>query len=219
MKGAELDSGEIQIMEMARRVLPLLAIGFLVGAFGIVLGGCFARPLASPPPDPDPMDREEYTIGVTDVLHISVWKNAELSVQAPVRPDGKISVPLLDDVQAEGLTPEELKEVITRELGEFVVAPDVTVLVMQMNSRFVSVIGEIARTVRVPLTRDMRVLEAITVAGGFSTFADRGDVRIVRRSATGEEIEYRFDYDDYIRGHAPGTNIVLRHGDMIIVPD
>jgi polysaccharide export outer membrane protein len=81
------------------------------------------------------------------------------------------------------------------------------------------VIGEIARTVRVPLTRDMRVLEAITVAGGFSTFADRGDVRIVRRSATGEEIEYRFDYDDYIRGHAPGTNIVLRHGDMIIVPD
>jgi polysaccharide export outer membrane protein len=212
VKGAEFVEGEIQIMEMARRALLLLA-------FGLLLSGCVARQLAPPPPDPDPMDREEYTIGVTDVLQISVWKNPELSIQAPVRPDGKISVPLLDDVQAEALTPEELKEVITRELGEFVVAPDVTVLVLQMNSRFVSVIGEIVRTVRVPLTRDMRVLEAITVAGGFSTFADRGDVRIVRRSPTGEEIEYRFDYDDYIRGHAPGTNIVLRHGDMIIVPD
>jgi polysaccharide export outer membrane protein len=212
VRGAELDRGEIRIMETARRALLLLAIGLLIPA-------CVARPLAPPPPDPDPMDREEYTIGVTDVLHISVWKNAELSTQAPVRPDGKISVPLLDDVQAEGLTPEELKEVITRELGEFVVAPDVTVVVLQMNSRFVSVIGEVARVVRVPLTRDMRVLEAITIAGGFGTFADRNDIRIVRRAPSGEEIEYRFDYDDYIRGHAPGTNIVLRHGDMIIVPD
>jgi len=199
-------------MEFARRALLLLAVGILLPA-------CVARPLAPPPPDPDPMDREEYTIGVTDVLQISVWKNPELSIQAPVRPDGKISVPLLDDVQAEGLTPEELKEVITRELGEYVVAPDVTVLVVQMNSRFVSVIGEVARTIRVPLTRDMRVLEAITVAGGFSTFADRSDVRIVRRLPNGEEFEYRFDYDDYIRGRAPGTNIVLKHGDMIIVPD
>jgi protein involved in polysaccharide export with SLBB domain len=72
---------------------------------------------------------------------------------------------------------------------------------------------------RVQLTRDMRVLEAITLSGGFNTFADKNDVRIVRRAPTGEEIEYRFAYDDYIRGRAPGTNIILRHGDMIIVPD
>ena len=181
--------------------------------------GCGARSLAPPPPDPNPMDREDYVIGVTDVIQISVWKNPELSVQVPVRPDGKISVPLLDDVQSEGLTPEELKEVITRELGEYVTAPDVTVVIIQMNSRFVSVIGGVGRTIRVPLTRDMRVLEAITMAGGFTTFADKGDVRVVRRTLEGAELEYRFDYDEYIKGRAPGTNIVLRNGDMIIVPD
>ena len=165
------------------------------------------------------MDRQTYTIGVTDVLKISVWKNPELSVDVPVRADGMISVPLIDDVQAEGLAPQELKEVITRELSEFITAPDVTIIVLQMNSRFVSVIGEVAQEVRVPLTRDLRVLEAIAIAGGFSTFADRSDVRIVRRNIDGSESEYRFDYSAYIRGRAPRTNIVLQAGDTIIVPD
>ena len=196
--------------------------GRALGVLSLVvmgLTGCGTRSLTPPPPDPNPMAREDYVIGVTDVVQISVWKNPELTVQIPVRPDGKISVPLLDDVQAEGLTPEELKEVITRELGEYVVAPDVTVVVLQMNSRFVSVMGGVARTLRVPLTRDMRVLEAITLAGGFTTFADKGDVRVVRRTPDGSEVEYRFDYDEYVKGRAPGTNIVLRNGDMIIVPD
>ena len=100
-----------------------------------------------------------------------------------------------------------------------VLSPDVTVLVVQMNSRFVSVMGGVARTTRVALTRDMRVLEAITLAGGFTTFADKGDVRIVRLTPQGSEVEYRFDYDEYIKGRAPGTNMVLQNGDMIIVPD
>jgi len=166
------------------------------------------------------MDREPYTIGVTDVLRISVWKNPELTVDAvPVRPDGMISVPLINDVQAEGLTPEELKEVIARELTEYVSAPDVTLIVLQMNSRFVSVVGEVGQDTRVPLTRDLRVLEAIASAAGFGPFADKSDVRIVRRNADGTEAEYRFDYSAYIRGRAPGTNIVLQHGDTIIVPD
>lgn len=165
------------------------------------------------------MERDRYTIGVTDVLRIAVWKNPELTVDVPVRPDGMVSVPLIDDVQAEGLTPQELKDVITRELQEYVTAPDVTVIVIQMNSRFVSVMGEVVQDMRVQLTRDLRVTEAITAAGGFGTFADRSDVRIVRRNEDGSESEYRFDYPAYVRGRAPGTNIVLRHGDTIIVPD
>jgi polysaccharide export outer membrane protein len=166
------------------------------------------------------MDRAPYTIGVTDVLKITVWKNPELSVEAvPVRADGMISVPLINDVQAEGLTPEELKDVITRELSEYITEPSVTVVVIQMNSRFVSVIGEVAQDTRVQLTRDLRVLEAIAQAGGFGPFADKSNVRIVRRNADGTESEYRFDYDAYIRGRAPGTNIVLQHGDTIVVPD
>jgi len=166
------------------------------------------------------MDRAPYTIGVTDVLKINVWKNPELTVDAvPVRSDGMISVPLINDVQAEGLTPEELKDVIARELTEYIAAPQVTVVVIQMNSRFVSVIGQVAQATRVPITRDLRVLEAIAQAGGFGPFADKSDVRIVRRNADGTESEFRFDYGAYIRGRAPGTNIVLQHGDTIIVPD
>jgi polysaccharide export outer membrane protein len=93
------------------------------------------------------------------------------------------------------------------------------VLVRQMNSRFVSVLGEVRQPQRVQLTRDLRVLEAIAMVGGFSTFADKGDVRIVRREPGGGEVEYRFDYDAYVRGVAPDTNIVLQPGDTIIVPD
>jgi polysaccharide export outer membrane protein len=166
------------------------------------------------------MDRAPYTIGVTDVLKITVWKNPELSIEAvPVRSDGMISVPLINDVQAEGLTPEELKDVIARELAEYVAEPNVTVAVIDIRSRFVSVIGEVGQDTRVPLTRDLRVLEAIASAGGFGPFADRSDVRIVRRNEDGTESEYRFDYGAYIRGRAPGTNIVLQHGDTIVVPD
>lgn len=170
------------------------------------------------PPDPDPNDREPYTIGVTDVLRISVWKNPELEVVVPVRPDGKISFPLLDDVHAEGLEVVELKDVLARELVEFIVAPDVTVIVVEMNSQFVSVLGGVARNGRVPITRDLRVVEAIALTGGFTTFANKRKIRIVRRGKNGDELEYRFDYDAYIKGRAPGTNIVLKNGDTIIVP-
>jgi len=185
----------------------------------MLLAGCAARPLSPPPPDPNPMDREDYVIGVTDVLQISVWKNPELTVSVPVRPDGKISYPLLDDVQAEGLKAMELKEILARELAEYITAPDVTVIVIEMNSQFVSLIGSVAANARIPLTRDLRVLEAIAMAGGFKTFADKDNIRIVRRGEGGDEVEYRFDYDAYIKGKAPGTNIVLRNGDTIIVPE
>jgi len=181
--------------------------------------GCQTRAISPPPPDPDPMDRSGYVVGVEDVLQISVWKNEELSVVVPVRPDGKISVPLVDDVQAEGLTAMEIKEVLTRELSEFITAPDVTVVVLEMKSRYVNVIGAVPKSGQIPLVKDLRVLEAIAMMGGFALFADSGNVRIVRRQPDGSEVEYRFDYDAYIKGRAPGTNIVLRSGDTIIVPE
>ena len=189
-----------------------------IAALAAVSVACASRPVSPPPPDPSPEERE-YRIGATDILRITVWRNEELSIDIPVRNDGMISVPLLDDVRAEGLTPLELKEVLTREFSEYITAPDVTVMVIQMNSRFVSVIGAVPNESRVPLTRDLRVLEAIATVGGFDTFAQKDDVRIVRRNADGSESEFRFDYDAYIKGKAPGTNIVLRHGDTIIVPE
>jgi polysaccharide export outer membrane protein len=165
------------------------------------------------------MERSGYVVGVQDVLQISVWKNEELSVVVPVRSDGKISVPLVDDVQAEGLQAMEIKEVLTRELSEFITAPDVTVVVLEMNSRHVTVIGAVPRSGQIPLVKDLRVLEAIATMGGFALFANTGDVRIVRRQPDGSEVEFRFDYAAYIKGRAPGTNIVLRSGDTIIVPE
>lgn len=188
-------------------------------ALAMLALGCAGRNLSPPPPDPDPLDRESYQIGVTDRLRINVWRNPELAVDVPVRPDGKISVPLLDDVHAEGLTPTELKEVLTREFSEYISGPNVTVIVLEMNSRFVSVLGGVNKEGRIPLTRDLRVLEAIAHSGGFTTFADKGNIRIVRRQDDGGELEYRFDYDAYRKGKAPGTNIVLLSGDTIIVPD
>jgi polysaccharide export outer membrane protein len=197
----------------------VMALRLITLSLLIIATGCASRGLSPPPADPNPMDRDPYRIGVTDVLRISVWRNLELSVDVPVRPDGKISVPLLDDVHAEGLEPTELKEVLTREMAEFVQAPNVTVIVLAMNSRYVSILGEVGSQARVPLTRNMRVLEAIAAVGGFQAFADKGDIRIVRRQEDGSELEYRFDYDAYIKGRAPGTNIVLINGDTIIVPD
>ena len=200
--------------------LLVRSVGCLLACVaGAALLACAGRSLSPPPTDPKPMDRPPYRIGVTDVLQIVVWKNEDISVQVPVRPDGKISVPLLDDVQAEGLTPVELKEVLTRELAEYVTAPDVGVIVLQMNSQFVSVVGEVGRNAQIPLTKDLRVLEAIAAVGGFSTFADKSDIRIVRRRADGSEAEFAFDYEAYIKGNAPGTNIVLQDGDTIIVHD
>ncbi|MDH3213354.1 MAG: polysaccharide export protein [Myxococcales bacterium] len=192
----------------------------LAVVLGACVAGCAARDLSPPPPPLAPLEHEPYVIGVRDGLRVSVWKNPELSVDVIVRMDGKISVPLADDVQAEGLTPMELKEVLTREFSEYVAAPDVTVIVVRMDSQFVSLLGDgFRRNAQVPLTRDLTVLEAIAMAGGFAPFADRGNIRIVRRQPDGNEVEYRFDYGAYIKGKAPGTNIVLQNGDTIIVSD
>jgi polysaccharide export outer membrane protein len=189
-------------------------------ALALLLAACAGRGLSPPPPDPSPLEHHPYVIGVRDYLRVHVWRNPELSMDVVVRMDGQISLPLLDDVQAEGLTPMELKEVLAREFSEFVTEPDVTVIVVRMDSQFVSIMGEgIRRNMRLPLTRDLRVLEAIAMAGGFTTFANKGDIRIIRRQEDDTEEEYRFDYDAYIKGRAPGTNIILRNGDIIVVPD
>lgn len=187
------------------------------GVLAIVALACAsdAPPLPEQPAAPD---KAAYVIGAGDVLRISVWKNPELGVQAPVRPDGKISVPLVDDLHAEGLTALELKQVITRELEEYISNPDVTVVVNETRSKRAYVIGAVGRSGPVPLSTDMRVLDAISMMGGFTPFADKSEIKIIRHTENGEE-EYAFDYDAYVSGEAPGTNLRLRPGDTIVVPD
>ena len=181
---------------------------------------CSSKPPPAPAPaESVPGERAPYVIGVTDLLSITVWRNTELSVNVPVRSDGMISVPLVDDVQAEGLTPEELKEVLTEALSEYISAPDVTVVVLEMNSNVVSVIGGgTQRSGVLPLRRETRVLEAISAMGGFTIWAKRNKVKILRPAPEGM-IEYRFNYGAFLKGKAPDSNIVLKAGDTIVVPD
>lgn len=197
---------------------PMAALGFVMLALGMLVGGCAGRG-AAPPPEDEPGEREEYVIGIPDVLKIVVWRNPELSVEVPVRRDGKISVPLVDDVQAEGLTPEELKEVLTEALAEFVTAPDVTVVVQETNSHTVTVVGGVARSGQIALTRQMRVVEAIATMGGFSAFAKKDRIKIIRKQDDGRSNEFVFNYGAYSSGKSPESNILLRPGDTIIVPE
>jgi polysaccharide export outer membrane protein len=109
--------------------------------------------------------------------------------------------------------------VLTDALNEYVTAPDVTVIVARMDSQRVSVVGEVTRPGPVPISVDTRVLDAISTAGGFTQFADRNDVRILRRNGDGTVTTYGFDYDDFVTGDAPGTNFLVQAGDTIVVPD
>jgi polysaccharide export outer membrane protein len=162
---------------------------------------------------------EEYVIGSNDVLLINVWREPELSLNGvEVRLDGKISVPLIDDVQAAGLTPLQLKGVITDRLKEYVTAPQVTVVVSRVGSKSISIMGEVAREGMIPLQPKMRVLDAIAIAGGFSAFAGRSRIKVIRSSGQ-NPTEYSFDYDDFIDGADLAQNILLLPGDQIIVPE
>ncbi len=197
------------VRNLSRQVAMMVMIVFVVGCAGAG---------APPPPEPEAGEREAYVIGIPDLLRIVVWQNPELSIEVPVRRDGKISVPLVDDVQAEGLSPEELKEVLTEALAEFVTAPEVTVIVQQINSHVVTVVGGVARSGQIPLVRQMRVLEAIATMGGFSVWAKKNQVKIIRQNGN-ETIEYVFNYGAFSSGKAPASNLLLQPGDTVVVPE
>ncbi len=202
----------------APRALPIaLAIAILTGG-----AGCASYP----PPPPDEVnigafspESPDYEIGPADVLRVQVWRSPELSADVPVRPDGRISLPLLDDVHVAGLTTGELRERLAEEFSEFVSAPDVSVMVSQVNSKRVHVVGEVSRPGALPLVTELRVLDAISLVGGFSPFANKRKIRILRPAEGGAVEEYRFNYSSFLRGNDPETNLILRPGDTILVQD
>jgi polysaccharide export outer membrane protein len=202
------------------RCAPAALLGIACGLTAGMMAGCARTPLPAPPPAEQASAlREDYRIGPADVLGIRVWRNPELSIDVPVRPDGRISVPLLGDIEAAGRTTAELRDVIAEQLTEYVAAPDVTVIVVAINSKQVYLVGEVLRPAALGLTVDMRVLDAIAAVGGFSPFANKRNVRILRRQPDGSVVEYRFNYNAFLRGSEPGSNIQLLPGDTIVVPD
>jgi polysaccharide export outer membrane protein len=159
----------------------------------------------------------DYRIGAQDVLTISVWKEPEITRTVPVRPDGKISLPLLNDVQAAGLTPMELAANITSGLKKFIADPQVTVIVTEINSRHFYVLGEVGRPGAYPLLPGMTVLQALSGAGGFSQWANLNEIYVLRDEG-GKQVRYPFKYKDVLRGKRTEQNIELKPGDTIVVP-
>ena|ERR1700752_556855 len=158
----------------------------------------------------------DYVIGADDTLHISVWKEPDLTETLPVRPDGKISMPLLNDITAAGLTPLQLRDTITDRLKKYVSDPRVTVVVTGMNSRRVFVTGEVTHTGPMTLLPHMTMLQALAQAG-FTQFANPKATYLLRNE-NGKQQKLPFNYKEVVKGNHPEQNIELKPGDTIVVP-
>lgn len=170
-------------------------------------------------PDGNGKDRDpNFIIGNDDVLSISVWKEPELTKSVPVRSDGKISLPLVGEMEAAGHTPSQLEHEITEKLKSFITTPEVTVIVEKVNSRKFNVLGEVNKPGSYPLTANMTVMDAIAAAGGFRDFAKKSAVNVLRKGPDGHESNLKFNYKEFIKGKNSAQNIKLEPNDSIIVP-
>lgn len=159
------------------------------------------------------VDPRTYVIGAEDVLAIKVWREPDFSSNYSVRPDGKITIPLVGDLQAAGLTPQRLSDQLEQALSEYINKPDVTVTIQQVNSKKFFLTGEIYRPGEYPLVTPTRIFDALSNAGGFRDFANKKKIILIR----GNE-RYRFNYQDVLKGRNLGQNIFLENGDTVVVP-
>jgi polysaccharide export outer membrane protein len=182
-------------------------------------GGCLQQDLqyrgtAAPP--------TEFLIGPEDVLIVTVWRNQELSKEVIVRPDGKISLPLLGDIMAAGLTAQALSKHVADGLAEFMSSPTVTVQVKEINSYHVFAVGEVGRPGKIVLKSFTSVIQAISYAGGFTLFASRNNVHVLRNVKNGQgetkQVMIPVPYQDIVQGKNLEANIILKAGDVIVVP-
>jgi polysaccharide export outer membrane protein len=158
-----------------------------------------------------------YLIGADDVLSIVFWRDKEMSAEAVVRPDGRISLPLLNDVQAAGLTPEQLRAQLEQAASKFISEPNATVVVKTINSRKVYITGNVLKPGTYPLTGEMSVLQIIAVAGGLQEYADSKKI-VVMRKEEGRDRFFSFNYKDVVRQKNLQQNISLKSGDTVVVP-
>ncbi len=158
-----------------------------------------------------------YTIGEQDVLDIDVWREKELTLQVVVRPDGKITVPLVNEVYVVGVTPLKLQDILTEKLQPFLTAPQVTVSVREINSRKVYLIGQVAHIGVFHINSTTTVSQIIIEAGGLKDFAKRKKIYVLR-NVNGKELKLPFNYDAVLKGQANAQDVVLKPGDKIVVP-
>lgn len=159
----------------------------------------------------------EYSVGESDILQVSVWKEPELTERVIVRPDGKIALPLVNEMRVSGMTPFQIQQLLTDKLKAYLVAPQVTVTVAEIHSKTVYVTGEVSRAGEYPLLSPMTVLQLIARAGGLTPYANRKAI-FVLRDVDGHQVRYSFDYSNVIRGKNADQNIELRTGDTVVIP-
>ena len=185
-----------------------------------------ATPLGQKPPSVAPAPVQPaagipqppgYVIGPDDVLQVLYWREKELSAEVTVRPDGMITLPLLNDVHALGLTPEQLRDRVSEAAARFIEDPSVNVVVKQINSRKVFITGQVAKPGAYPLTAPTTVLQLIAMAGGLSEFADQNGITIMR-TENGKPLSLPFKYKDVVKRRNLRQNIELKPGDTVIVP-
>jgi polysaccharide export outer membrane protein len=161
--------------------------------------------------------RAEYRIGPEDTLQIAVWKNDAMSRTVPVRPDGMISLPLLNDIRAAGLTPMELRDLLVTKLSEYMPTPEVAVIVAEVRSFKVSVLGEVQKPARYDLKSSTTVLDALALAGGLNEYAARHRIVVLRPDGNAMK-RIPFHYDKVISSGGEAANFYLRPGDIVLVP-
>lgn len=195
----------------------LLTIALTLAGWVTAAGPAFSQDKAVPGSSARPQSAE-YRIGGGDVLEIATWKEAELTRRdVLVRVDGKISFPLLGDIAAAGMTPVELTETIQKGLTKYVTAPVVTVTVTNPGSQRVYVLGEVVRTGEYPLTKNLTVLQAFALAGGFTQWAAKDEIILLRKDGPKEKI-FKINYKDIVKGRDVENNLTLQANDTIVVP-
>jgi polysaccharide biosynthesis/export protein len=214
---------------VSRRILTC-PLGRLVGVLAVCLAIAFpaagqsestpsAEERAAMAKDAVPTPRD-YRIGPDDVLSVVFWREEAMSAEVVVRPDGKISLPLIKDVDAAGHTPEELTAEIAEAATKFIARPNVTVIVKAINSRKIFVMGQVAKPGSFPLTGDITVLQALAQAGDVLEYAKKTRIVVVRKvdGPGGKEERFTFNYKDVVQGKHTEQNILLKPGDTVIVP-
>jgi polysaccharide export outer membrane protein len=201
-----------------------LALAVVMAAGSIRLGA--QAPVNAPapaatqatPPSGGVLPPADYVIGPDDALSIIYWDHKEMSADVVVRPDGKITLPLVNDMQAVGLTPDQLRQKITEAGAKFVESPVVTVIVKEIKSRQVSITGEVGKSGWYPINGPMTVIQLIALAGGLQEFADSKNISILR-TEKGQPVSYRFNYDEVVKKRRNlKQNIELKPGDQVVVP-
>lgn len=159
----------------------------------------------------------DYVIGPDDVLAVVFWREKDMSSDVTVRPDGKITLPLLNDVQASGLTPDQLRDAVSKAAAQYIEVPAVTIVVKTINSRKVFITGQVGKQGSFPLLGPTTVLQMLATAGGVHEFADTKNIMVLR-TENGRQTAFRFNYNDVRKGRNLRQNIELKPGDTIIVP-